>query len=194
MWTIYFYPQMTPDLALHAGLCVLLACPCHWRDQPFLSGARISRIIYGFLAQLWNQPFFQEALIPFSKEWYSSQVPVAHTCNPSYSRGWDQEDLFEASLGADNLQDSISKYPMQERASGVEWLKWQSICLASVRPCAATHKKTENQKPKTTKSGIQPGCWWLLPAVLTTWENWDREDCNSRPAQTNSSGDPISKK
>jgi hypothetical protein len=26
-----------------------------------------------------------------------SQAPVAHTCNPTYSGGRDQEDLFEAS-------------------------------------------------------------------------------------------------
>jgi hypothetical protein len=42
-------------------------------------------------------------------------VPVAHTCNPSYSGGRDQEDRGSKLTGANSLQDPISS---QKRAGG----------------------------------------------------------------------------
>jgi hypothetical protein len=38
-----------------------------------------------------------------------SQVLMAHTCNPSYLGGWDQEDLGSRSDWANSLWDTISK-------------------------------------------------------------------------------------
>jgi hypothetical protein len=40
----------------------------------------------------------KDFFVPHLKE-YFSQALVAHTCDPSYSGGKDQEDQFEASLG-----------------------------------------------------------------------------------------------
>jgi hypothetical protein len=45
----------------------------------------------------------------FKKNPNASWGPVAHTCNPSYLGGWDQEDHgSKASLGKKSLQDPIS--------------------------------------------------------------------------------------
>jgi hypothetical protein len=49
-------------------------------------------------------------------------MPVAHTCNPSYSGGRDQEaDWFEVSL-ANSSRDPISKKPITKKVL-MEWLK-----------------------------------------------------------------------
>jgi hypothetical protein len=48
------------------------------------------------------------------------QAPVAHACNPSYSRGRDQEDHSSKPVQADSLRDPISKKnPSQKRSGGV---------------------------------------------------------------------------
>jgi hypothetical protein len=44
-----------------------------------------------------------------------SQVPVAHTCNPSYSGGRDQEDGSSKPAQADSSQDPISKNASQKK-------------------------------------------------------------------------------
>jgi hypothetical protein len=46
-------------------------------------------------------------------------VLVAHTCNPSYTGGRDQEDLCLKPAWADSLWDPISKIPNAKRAGGV---------------------------------------------------------------------------
>jgi hypothetical protein len=47
-------------------------------------------------------------------------VPVAHTCNCSYSGGRDQEDCGSKPAQANSLRDPISKKkPSQKRAGGV---------------------------------------------------------------------------
>jgi hypothetical protein len=43
-----------------------------------------------------------------------SQVPVAHTCNPSYSGGRDQEDHGSKPAHANSLRDPISKKSLVE--------------------------------------------------------------------------------
>jgi hypothetical protein len=48
------------------------------------------------------------------------QVPVAHTCNPSYSAGRDQEDRGSKPARANSLRDLISKKTLHKnRAVGV---------------------------------------------------------------------------
>jgi hypothetical protein len=47
-----------------------------------------------------------------------SQVPVAHTCNPSYSGSRDQEDHGSKPAWANSSRDPISKNPSQKRAGG----------------------------------------------------------------------------
>jgi hypothetical protein len=41
-------------------------------------------------------------------------VPVAHTCQPCYLRGRDQEDLDSKPAQANSLRDPISKNPSQK--------------------------------------------------------------------------------
>jgi hypothetical protein len=58
-------------------------------------------------------------------------VPVAHTCNPSYSGGRDQEDHGSR---ADSLRHPIWKISNTKKVVGVEWLAWYSAFLANKRP------------------------------------------------------------
>jgi hypothetical protein len=58
---------------------------------------------------------------------------VAHTCNPSYSGGGDQEDQVLKPAQANKSQDPISKI-FNIKKGLMEWLKRHSTCLASVRP------------------------------------------------------------
>jgi hypothetical protein len=46
-------------------------------------------------------------------------APVAHTCNPSYSRGRDQEDRGSKPAQANSSCDPISKIPNTKMAGGV---------------------------------------------------------------------------
>jgi hypothetical protein len=43
---------------------------------------------------------------------------VAHTCNPSYSGGRDQEDHSSNPAGANSLQDPISKKKKSQNGAG----------------------------------------------------------------------------
>jgi hypothetical protein len=53
-----------------------------------------------------------------------SWVLVAHTCNPSYSRGRDQEDQVLKPAWANNLGDPVSKSTQYKNRTGLaEWLK-----------------------------------------------------------------------
>jgi hypothetical protein len=54
-----------------------------------------------------------------NKEFITSQVPVAHTCKPSYSGGRDQKDLGSKPAWANSLQDPISKKHITKRAGRV---------------------------------------------------------------------------
>jgi hypothetical protein len=45
------------------------------------------------------------------KIFFSSWALVAHTCNPSYSGGRDQEDCSLKKIQANSLQDAILKKP-----------------------------------------------------------------------------------
>jgi hypothetical protein len=51
---------------------------------------------------------------------------VAHTCNPSYSGGRDQEDHSSKPTQANSLQDPILKNPSQ-KIGLVEWLKVKAL-------------------------------------------------------------------
>jgi hypothetical protein len=46
-------------------------------------------------------------------------VLVAHTCNPTYSGGRDQEDYGLKPTQENSLQDPILKNPSQKSAGGV---------------------------------------------------------------------------
>jgi hypothetical protein len=48
---------------------------------------------------------------------------VAHTCNPSYPGGRDQEDGGLKPALANSWRDPISKKPITKKGSRVEWLK-----------------------------------------------------------------------
>jgi hypothetical protein len=49
----------------------------------------------------------------------SSRELLAHTCNPGYSGGKDQEDCGSKPAWANSSQDPISKNPSQKKTGGV---------------------------------------------------------------------------
>jgi hypothetical protein len=48
-----------------------------------------------------------------------NQALLAHTCNPSYSGGRDQEDRDSKPAQANRLLDSIFKKPVTKKAGGM---------------------------------------------------------------------------
>jgi hypothetical protein len=48
-----------------------------------------------------------------------SQAPVAHTCNPRFSKSRNQEDWGSKPAQANSSQDPVSKKPNTKRAGGV---------------------------------------------------------------------------
>jgi hypothetical protein len=58
-----------------------------------------------------------------------SQALVAHTCNPSYSRGRDQEDCSSKSALANSSTRPYFKKPFTETGL-VEWLKVKALILS----------------------------------------------------------------
>jgi hypothetical protein len=90
---------------------------------------------------------------------------VAHTYNPSYSRGRDQEDSCSKPTWTNSLQDPISKKPITKRGL-VEWLKVEAL---SSNP-SATKKKKKKQActPQTAAQGIPNLCMPLMfPSTLS---------------------------
>jgi hypothetical protein len=62
---------------------------------------------------------------------------MAHTCNPSYSGGRDQEDHSLKPALANSSRDPILKKPIShthKRAGGVAQVVGVPACLTSVRP------------------------------------------------------------
>jgi hypothetical protein len=59
-------------------------------------------------------------------KWISCWVLVAHTCNPSYSAGRDQEDCSLKPAQANSLQDPISNKTITKKDwwSGSRWRPW----------------------------------------------------------------------
>jgi hypothetical protein len=57
--------------------------------------------------------------VPPKKEKEVGQVPVAHSYNPSYSGGRDQEDRSSKPAWANSSRTLSRKNPSQKRASGV---------------------------------------------------------------------------
>jgi hypothetical protein len=66
---------------------------------------------------------------------------VAHTCNPSYPGGRDQEHLILKPAWANSSRDPISKIPSQKGL--VEWLKVKAV---SSNPSAAKKQKQITNK------------------------------------------------
>jgi hypothetical protein len=71
------------------------------------------------------------------------QAPVAHTCNPSYSGGRDQEDRYSKPAWAKSLRDSISKKLFIKK----DW--WSD---SRCRPQHGKKKKKEKAKRKSQRS------------------------------------------
>jgi hypothetical protein len=73
---------------------------------------------------------------------------MAHTCNPSYSGGRDQEDHILKPARANSSQDPISKIPSTKRAGGVAQGKGPKF---KPQYCKKKKRKTKPRflKPKT---------------------------------------------
>jgi hypothetical protein len=67
----------------------------------------------------------------------TSQAPVAHTCDPSYSGGRDQEDYGSKPAQANSSRDPPKKTLHKKKL--VEWLKVKAL---SSRP-STTHTYTK---------------------------------------------------
>jgi hypothetical protein len=74
------------------------------------------------------------------------QALVAHTCNPSYSGGRDQEDRSLKPARENNFQDPISKKPITDKGL-MEWLKVEAL---SSNPSTAKHKNKNHKTQRTT--------------------------------------------
>jgi hypothetical protein len=73
-------------------------------------------------------------------------VPVAHTSNPSYSGGRDQEDLSSRPAQANSSRDPISKIPNTKKGC---WRAQVVECLPS--KCEALSSKPHTIKKKKKK-------------------------------------------
>jgi hypothetical protein len=77
---------------------------------------------------------------------------LAHTCNPSYSGGRDQEDHSSKPAQVNNLWDS-RKYPTQNRAGGVDQVV---ECLPRKCEALSSHPSTTKKQNKTKPKNIKP--------------------------------------
>jgi hypothetical protein len=78
----------------------------------------------------------------------NSQVLVAHTCNPSYTGGRDQEDRSLKLAWTNSLRDPISKKNITKRGS------WSgSRCKPWVQT-SVPQKKKKREKEKTPEHGV----------------------------------------
>jgi hypothetical protein len=80
-------------------------------------------------------------MVQKKKTMHRNQVPVAHTCNPSYSGGRDQKDLSSKPAQANNSWDPILKNLQKNRAGGVAQVK-------ALSSSPSTTKKTKQNKTK----------------------------------------------
>jgi hypothetical protein len=85
------------------------------------------------------------------------QVPVTHTCNPSYSGGRDQDNC-----GLKPSQANSSMRPYLEKPFTkiglVEWLKVKAM---SSSPSTTKKKKERKRKWVTGRSDFKKLCWGL---------------------------------
>jgi hypothetical protein len=79
-----------------------------WKGMEF-------RVEIGYLHSLWDKH------LQTQRESMLSLVPVAHTYNPSYSGGRDQEDHGSQPAQANSWWDPILKNPSQKRAGWVAY-------------------------------------------------------------------------
>jgi hypothetical protein len=69
------------------------------------------------------------------------RVPVAHTYNPSYSGGRDQEDRGSKPVGQ-TIQETLSRKTLSQKIGLVEWLKVKAL---SSSPNTAKKQKEHKQ-------------------------------------------------
>jgi hypothetical protein len=93
-----------------------------------------------------------------------SQVPVAHTCNPSYSRGRDQEDPGSKSTWANSSWDSVSKKKKKDPSQKKGWQSG-SRC----RPWVQTPVPKKKREWENKKRDMIPvdGSMHNLPALIS---------------------------
>jgi hypothetical protein len=94
-------------------------------------------------------------------------MPVAHTCNPSYSGGRDQEDLSSKPAWANNPRDPILKKPITKK---------DCVMAQSVGP----KFKPQYRKKKFKKKGCneQTSAVLFLPKVQDSNLNTRKHQMN----------------
>jgi hypothetical protein len=89
---------------------------------------------------------------------------VAHTCNPTYSGGRDQEDCGSKPAGANSLSDPIlKKNPPQEKDGMVEWLKVEAL---SSNPSTTQNLETLGRGGNLVSFSLSPPRLLPAPVVL----------------------------
>jgi hypothetical protein len=87
---------------------------------------------------------------------------MAHTCNPSNSRGRDQEDLgFKANPSQIVCKTLFQKYPTQNRAGRMAPV----ACVASMRPWVQTSTKKKKERERERErcnGGVSYHLWSCL--------------------------------
>jgi hypothetical protein len=68
---------------------------------------------------------------------------VAHSCNPSYLGGRDQEDRGSKPVGANSSRDPIFKKPIKKKKRLVGWFKVKAL---STNPSTRKKKKKEEEE------------------------------------------------
>jgi hypothetical protein len=108
---------------------------------------------------------------------------VAHTSNPSYLRGWDQEYHGSRPATAKRSQDLISKINRAKETGGVAQALQYLLCKSWVQTPNPTKKEKRQVWGLTTAISDSP---------LHLLRRWKIRRINSRPARAKSSPDLIS--
>jgi hypothetical protein len=73
-------------------------------------------------------------------------VPVAHTCSPSYLRGWDWEDHGSRTAWANSLADHIAKITRVKWTGGVAQAVECLLCKCEARSSSSSPKQNKQQQ------------------------------------------------
>jgi hypothetical protein len=134
-----------------------------WRGSrdtggPASSGSKAAVLTDGVASTV---GFLMEGTNPLKME-KKGWAPVAHTCNPSYSGGRDQEDHGSKPAWANSSQDPILKNPITKK----EW--WNGLrCRPQIQ--APIPQQQQQKKQKERKKGKLNWCSFPTIKMFRVW-------------------------